>query len=123
MRRSRARCAPPACRSPPASSTILAWAQRWPMRPRARGRARSSAIRKPAARTATAEMWIFRLLFTLLVLIAVFWFATTVKLGKHTLYGHVRAIFATQEAKDLAEGAKDEAKKIRERIREENEHG
>jgi hypothetical protein len=65
-------------------------------------------------------MWIFRLLFTLLVLIAVFWFATTVKLGKHTLYGHLRAIFATQEAKDLAEGAKDEAKKIRERMREEH---
>jgi hypothetical protein len=67
-------------------------------------------------------MWIFRLLFTLLVLVALFWFATSVNLGKRTLYGHLRAIFATQEAKDLAEGAKDEAKKIAERMRRE-EHG
>ncbi len=67
-------------------------------------------------------MWLFRFAFSLLVLVALIWFATTVSIGKRTLYGHVRAIFATQEAKDLAEGAKDEAKKIAERVRQEGHH-
>jgi len=31
----------------------------------------------------------------------------TVKLGKRTLFGHVRAIWATEEVQDLKEGVKD----------------
>jgi hypothetical protein len=60
---------------------------------------------------------LIRFLFSLVFLAAVIWFAVTVKLGRRTLYGHLRAIFATQEAKDLAEGAKDEAKKIAEKLK------
>lgn len=62
-------------------------------------------------------MRLIRFLFSLVFLAAVVWFAVTVKLGNRTLYGHLRAIFATQAAKDLAEGAKDEAKKIAEKLK------
>lgn len=68
-------------------------------------------------------MFLFRWLFTLLFLCAVLWFATMVPLGKRTLWGHLRAIFATQPAKDLAEGAKEEARKVAERLRDEGKPG
>ena len=34
------------------------------------------------------------------------WFGTTVKLGKHTLFGHVQNIWHTHESQELMEGAK-----------------
>jgi hypothetical protein len=46
------------------------------------------------------------------------WFGSTVKLGKRTLFGHLSAIFHSREAKDLAEGTKEEAHKIAEKLRE-----
>ncbi len=61
----------------------------------------------------------FRLLLSLAMLAAFVWFATNVKLGKRTLWGHLAAIFATQEAKDLAEGTKEEAEKVARRVRDE----
>ena len=42
-----------------------------------------------------------RFVVSLVVLAAFVWFSVTVPLGKRTLWGHVHAIFATQEAKDL----------------------
>jgi hypothetical protein len=60
-----------------------------------------------------------RFLFSLLLVVVVLWFATNVQLGKRTLWGHLRAIFASQEAKDLAEGTKEEAKKVADKVREE----
>jgi hypothetical protein len=61
---------------------------------------------------------IVRFLFSLMVLAVVVWFATTVPLGKRTLWGHLRAIAGTQEAKDLAEGTAEEAHKVAERMRQ-----
>jgi hypothetical protein len=37
------------------------------------------------------------------------WFGSTVKLGKHTLFGHVQRIWTSEETQDLVEGAKDSA--------------
>ncbi len=61
---------------------------------------------------------LIRWLFSLVIFAIVFWFATTIPLGNKTLWGHLRAIFGTQEAKDLAKGAEDEAKKVADRMRD-----
>jgi hypothetical protein len=60
-----------------------------------------------------------RFLVSLAMFVMLIWFATTVNLGKRTLWGHLHAIFATQEAKDLAEGAKEEAHKVADEMRKE----
>ena len=60
-----------------------------------------------------------RFLFSIVMLSAFVWFAVTVPLGKRTLWGHVHAIFATQEAKDLAEGTKEEAEKVARKVKAE----
>ncbi len=60
-----------------------------------------------------------RFLISLLMLFAFVWFAVTVPLGKRTLWGHVQAIFGTQEAKDLAEGTKEEAEKMARKVKQE----
>jgi hypothetical protein len=59
-----------------------------------------------------------RFLVSLVMLAAFVWFAVTVPLGKRTLWGHVHAIFATQEAKDLADGTKQEAEKVARKVKE-----
>jgi hypothetical protein len=64
---------------------------------------------------------VFRLvrwLFWLCVFVAALWFAATVKLGKRTLFGHLHAIFTSREARDLADGTKQEAQELAERLRE-----
>jgi hypothetical protein len=61
-----------------------------------------------------------RWLFSLALFAAVVWFATTVKLGKRTLWGHLVAIVSTREAKDLAEGTREEAQKVARRLRGES---
>jgi hypothetical protein len=61
----------------------------------------------------------FRLIrwaISLFVLAVICWFATTVQLGKRTLWGHLVAIWATPAAQDLAEGTKEEAKRVADRI-------
>jgi hypothetical protein len=60
-----------------------------------------------------------RFLFSCVVLCAFIWFAVTVPIGKRTLWGHVHAIFATQEAHDLADGTKEEAEKVARKVKEE----
>jgi len=60
-----------------------------------------------------------RFLFSIVMLLAFVWFAVTVPLGKRTLWGHVHAIFGTQEAKDLAEGTKEEAEKVARKVKAE----
>src|SRR5205807_1324600 len=60
---------------------------------------------------------ILRWLLSLAATAGLLWAAYRVPLGKHTLFGHVRAIFGTQEAKDLAEGTEQEAEKVAERVR------
>lgn len=60
---------------------------------------------------------LIRLLVSLLVFAVVIWFAVTVPLGKRTLWGHLRAIASTEEAKDLADGTKEEAEKVARRVK------
>ncbi len=62
---------------------------------------------------------LIRFCVSLAMFAAFVWFAVTVPLGKRTLWGHVMAIFGTQEAKDLAEGTKEEAEKVARRVRDE----
>jgi len=50
-----------------------------------------------------------RFLVYLVIAIALAYFATTVPLGKHTLVGHVRAIWHTEEVQELKRGVKDKA--------------
>jgi hypothetical protein len=45
------------------------------------------------------------------------WFGSTVKLGRRTLFGHLSAIFHSREAKELADGTKEEAHLIAEKLR------
>jgi hypothetical protein len=68
---------------------------------------------------------VFRLVRWLLWLaffVGLFWFGSTVKLGKRTLFGHLSAIFHSREAKDLADGTEQEAHKLAERLREDKPH-
>jgi hypothetical protein len=60
-----------------------------------------------------------RFVISMIMLFAFVWFAVTVPIGKRTLWGHVHAIFATQEAKDLAEGTKEEAEKVARKVKQE----
>ena len=62
---------------------------------------------------------LIRFVVSLAMLAAFAWFAVSVPLGKRTLWGHTRAIFATQEAKDLAEGTKEEAERVARKMKEE----
>ena len=64
-------------------------------------------------------MRLLRGLFWLAATVALIWFAATVPLGRRTLLGHLLAIARTPEAKELAEGTKEQAKKMVERVREE----
>ncbi len=59
---------------------------------------------------------LLRLVFWLFIMAIVVYFATTVQLGSRTLWGHLRAIGGTQEAKELADGTKEEAKKVADKI-------
>ena len=60
-----------------------------------------------------------RFVISVVMLFAFVWFAVTVPLGKRTLWGHVSAIFATQEARDLADGTKEEAVKVAQKVKAE----
>lgn len=51
----------------------------------------------------------FRFLMYLVIAIGIVWFSTQVQLGKHTLVGHVRAIWHTEQVQDLKEGVKEKA--------------
>lgn len=62
---------------------------------------------------------LIRWMFSLVIFAIVVFFAATVELGKKTLFGHLWAIIHTQEAKDLADGTKDQAKKVAGKMREE----
>ena len=57
-----------------------------------------------------------RFLVYLAIVVVLAWFATTVQLGKHTLVGHVRAIWHTEEVRDLKDGVKEKARPTVERL-------
>ena len=50
-----------------------------------------------------------RFLFTLVIVGALVYVGATVKLGNRTFFGHVRAIWHTEEVQDLKEGVKETA--------------
>jgi hypothetical protein len=60
---------------------------------------------------------LIRWLLSLAMFAAFIWFAVSVPLGKRTLFGHLQAIFATQAAHDLADGTKEEARRVADRLR------
>jgi len=60
-----------------------------------------------------------RFIVSTFILAVVIWFAVTVPIGKHTLWGHLRRIASTPEAKDLASGAKQVAKEAVDRAQRE----
>jgi hypothetical protein len=57
-----------------------------------------------------------RFLVYLVIVIALAWFATTVQLGKHTLVGHIRAIWHTEEVRDLKDGVKEKTRPAVQRL-------
>jgi hypothetical protein len=60
-----------------------------------------------------------RFLISLACLAVFVWFAVTIPIGNRTLWGHLRAIAGTEEAKDLAKGTKEEAEKVARKVKDE----
>jgi hypothetical protein len=58
----------------------------------------------------------FRFLVYLVIAIGIVYFATTVQLGRRTLVGHVRAIWHTEEVRELKDGVKEKAAPAVERL-------
>ena len=46
-------------------------------------------------------------LIWLVIIVAFIWFGSTVKLGNKTFFGHVRAIWHTEEVQDLKQGVQE----------------
>jgi hypothetical protein len=59
---------------------------------------------------------LIRFFFSAVIFAIVVWFAVSVPLGSRTLWGHLRAIAGTKEAKDFADGTKEEAKKVADKL-------
>lgn len=58
-----------------------------------------------------------RFLVTLVVVGALVFLGATVKLGKRTFFGHVQAIWSTDEAQDMKEGIKEKAGPAAEKVK------
>jgi hypothetical protein len=58
-----------------------------------------------------------RLIVFLALTAGLVWFGATVKLGKRTLFGHVRAIWATEEVQDLKHGVEEKAAPAVDRVK------
>jgi hypothetical protein len=52
---------------------------------------------------------VIKLLFYLALAVGLAYCGATVKLGKRTFFGHVRAIWATEEVQDLKNGVQEKA--------------
>ena len=50
---------------------------------------------------------VLKILLGLVIVAAIVWFGASVRLGKHTLFGHFEAIFKSDETHDLVEGTKE----------------
>jgi hypothetical protein len=66
---------------------------------------------------------VLRLLVWIVFICAFVYFGATVKLGKRTLFGHVRAIWHTEEVQDLKEGVKEKAGPTVDRVKRGVERG
>lgn len=60
-----------------------------------------------------------RMMVSTAILFVVVYFAVTVPIGKHTLWGHLVRIARSPEAQDLADGAKETAKDAARRAQQE----
>lgn len=60
-----------------------------------------------------------RFIVSCIMFAAFVWFATSVPLGKHTLWGHLVRIARTDEARDLASGARETAADVAKRMKDE----
>ena len=58
-----------------------------------------------------------RFVLTLFVVGVLVFMGATVKLGKRTFFGHVSAIWSTDEAKDMREGVSDKAKPVVDKVK------
>jgi len=58
-----------------------------------------------------------RLLVFLALAAGFVWFGSSVPLGKHTLFGHVRAIWATEQVQDLKHGVEEKAAPAVDRVK------
>ncbi|MEZ4403808.1 MAG: hypothetical protein R3B06_27545 [Kofleriaceae bacterium] len=58
-----------------------------------------------------------RTLLTLTVIGFLVFLGATVKMGKRTLFGHVAAIWATDEARDMREGVSEKAKPVVDKVK------
>ncbi|MBL8625172.1 MAG: hypothetical protein JNK64_27930 [Myxococcales bacterium] len=58
-----------------------------------------------------------RFVFTLIIVGVLVFLGATVKLGKRTFFGHVSAIWSTNEAKDMREGVSEKAKPALEKVK------
>ncbi len=52
----------------------------------------------------------------LALLVGFIYIGSTVKLGKRTFFGHVRAIWHTEEVQDLKDGVEEKAKPLADRV-------
>lgn len=57
-----------------------------------------------------------RFFLTMVIVGALILFGATVKLGKRTFFGHVKAIWSTQEARDMRDGVSDKAAPVVDKI-------
>ncbi len=64
-----------------------------------------------------------RLLVTLVVLATIIFVGATVPMGKRTFFGHVRAIWSTDEAKDMREGVGDKTAPVVDKLKRGAEAG
>jgi hypothetical protein len=64
-----------------------------------------------------------RLLVFLALLVGFVYVGSTVKLGNRTFFGHVRAIWHTEQVQDLKEGVKDKAGPAARRVKRGIEKG
>jgi len=64
-----------------------------------------------------------RLLVFLLLAVGLTYCGATVKLGKRTFFGHVKAIWATEEAQELKQGVKEKAGPAADRVKRGIEKG
>ena len=58
-----------------------------------------------------------RLLVFLALAAGFVWFGSSVQVGKRTLFGHVRAIWATEEVQDLKHGVEEKAAPAVDRVK------
>ncbi len=68
-------------------------------------------------------MGLFRLLFWLAIFAVLIWLGATVELGRKTFFEHVRAVWATDEAREMVEGVKETADPVSKRVRRGAEAG